>query len=235
MKICFYSCPGSTPGKQNVKDSRLDEVDKIVKAKKKTYIQVEIVGDDKALEADAIVVPVADKTVLVLQDLEFVETRLSRAADAKEQALLAKLKAVLEKDQLINSLPLTPDEVQAMASYNLLTVKPVIAAKPEEFDDMPALLARAVAEGGYLSFFTAGEKDTRAWLIKKGTTAVEAAGAIHTDIQKGFIRAEIIAYDDYIAAGGETPAKQAGKMRLEPKEYVMKDCDLANFRFNKQG
>jgi len=88
-------------------------------------------------------------------------------------------------------------------------------------------------EAGFISFFTAGEKETRAWLIRKGETAWDASGAIHSDIQHGFIRAEIISFSDYIQAGGETGAKQAGKLRLEQKSYVMQDCDLATFRFNK--
>ena len=72
-----------------------------------------------------------------------------------------------------------------------------------------------------------------AWAIRAGTTAWDAAGSIHTDIQKGFIRAEIISFADFIAAGGETEAKRAGKQRLELKTYVMQDYDLVNFRFNK--
>jgi hypothetical protein len=78
-----------------------------------------------------------------------------------------------------------------------------------------------------------GGKENRAWSIRRGATAWEAAGVIHTDIQKGFIRAEIIGYEDFIAAGGETQAKRAGKQRLELKNYVMQDYDLVNFRFNK--
>jgi hypothetical protein len=120
-----------------------------------------------------------------------------------------------------------------MASYSMVTNKPVIAVSQDELQDFNSVLLRALKEAGYISFFTAGEKDTRAWLIKKGETAWEASGSIHSDIQKGFIRAEIISFDDYIAAGGETPAKQAGKQRLEQKDYVMQDADLANFRFNK--
>jgi ribosome-binding ATPase YchF (GTP1/OBG family) len=90
-----------------------------------------------------------------------------------------------------------------------------------------------MAESGYICFLTVGGVENRAWLIKNGTTALDAAGAIHTDIQKGFIRAEIISYADMIAAGGETEAKRANKQRLETKTYVMQDCDLTNFRFNK--
>jgi ribosome-binding ATPase YchF (GTP1/OBG family) len=85
---------------------------------------------------------------------------------------------------------------------------------------------------GLQTYFTAGEKEVRAWTIHRGDTAPQAAGTIHTDFEKGFIRAEVIAFDDYIAYKGEQGSKEAGKMRLEGKEYVVKDGDVMHFRFN---
>ena len=85
---------------------------------------------------------------------------------------------------------------------------------------------------GLETYFTAGEKEVRAWTIPIGATAPQAAGVIHTDFEKGFIRAEVIAFNDYVALKGEQGAKEAGKMRLEGKEYVVKDGDVMHFRFN---
>lgn len=85
---------------------------------------------------------------------------------------------------------------------------------------------------GLDTYFTAGEKEVRAWTIQHGATAPQAAGVIHTDFEKGFIRAEVISYDDFIQYQGEQGAKEAGKWRLEGKEYVVKDGDLMHFRFN---
>jgi ribosome-binding ATPase len=85
---------------------------------------------------------------------------------------------------------------------------------------------------GLQTYFTAGPKEVRAWTIHRGDTAPKAAGVIHTDFEKGFIRAEVIPYDEYIALKGEQGAKEAGKMRLEGKEYVVKDGDVMHFRFN---
>ncbi|MFP2994654.1 redox-regulated ATPase YchF [Spongiivirga sp. MCCC 1A20706] len=82
------------------------------------------------------------------------------------------------------------------------------------------------------TYFTAGEKEVRAWTVKVGSTAPQAAGVIHTDFEKGFIRAEVIAYNDYAQYGSETKVKEAGKMRVEGKEYVVKDGDVMHFRFN---
>ena len=85
---------------------------------------------------------------------------------------------------------------------------------------------------GLQTYFTAGVKEVRAWTTKKGATAPEAAGVIHTDFQKGFIRAEVIGYEDFISLKGEQKAKEAGKMRLEGKEYIVKNGDVIHFRFN---
>jgi ribosome-binding ATPase YchF (GTP1/OBG family) len=82
------------------------------------------------------------------------------------------------------------------------------------------------------TYFTAGEKEVRAWTVKVGATAPEAAGVIHTDFQKGFIRAEVIGYEDFIKFKGEQGAKDAGRWRLEGKEYVVQDGDVVHFRFN---
>jgi GTP-binding protein YchF len=85
---------------------------------------------------------------------------------------------------------------------------------------------------GLETYFTAGEKEVRAWTVHRDSTAPQAAGVIHTDFEKGFIRAEVIAFDDYIACNGEHGAKEAGKMRLEGKEYIVRDGDVMHFRFN---
>lgn len=97
-------------------------------------------------------------------------------------------------------------------------------------------LERVITAGyeilGLMSYLTAGEKETRAWTIEKGTTAPKAAGKIHSDFERGFIRAEIVSYDDLVACGSIVAAKSAGKLRSEGKDYVMKDGDIVEFKFN---
>jgi hypothetical protein len=85
---------------------------------------------------------------------------------------------------------------------------------------------------GLISYFTAGVKEVRSWTIEKGWKAPKSASVIHNDFERGFIRAEVISYDDFIACGGESVAKEKGKMRLEGKEYIVKDGDAMHFRFN---
>jgi GTP-binding protein YchF len=97
---------------------------------------------------------------------------------------------------------------------------------------MDVMVREVYAALGLISFLTTGEDECRAWTIRRGTLAPRAAGAVHTDIEKGFIRAEVIHYDEFIALGSEAAAKKAGKYRLEGKEYVVQDGDIVHFRFN---
>jgi len=233
MKISVFHIPEISPGKHNIKDPRLDEVDSITKAKKRTYVQVEVVDEKEALDCDGIIVAKDSRMDLILKDLEFVETRLSRTSDEAEKIVLNKFKAALEKEEFVSAVALDDGQKKIIVAFGLYTLRPPTVAEPKDLEDKNALLARCLKESGYISFFTTGEKDTRAWLIKKGTNAWEAAGSVHSDIQQGFIRAEIISFADFMSCGGESRAKQAGKLRLEQKEYVMQDADLVNFRFNK--
>ncbi len=233
MKICPLGVPDLKTGKHNLKDPRLDQADKLVEASKKTCAQVDVVGEENAVDADVFLVTRDTRSDLILKDLEFVETRLGRSPPEPEKTVLEKIKALLENDQFLGSAGLSAEELQAVAAHGFYTNKPIVVAESQELENPEALLLRAFQEGGYISFLTVGGKENRAWGIRKGTTAWEAGGAIHSDIQKGFIRAEIISFQDFIEAGGETQAKRAGKQRLETKTYVMQDYDLVNFRFNK--
>jgi ribosome-binding ATPase YchF (GTP1/OBG family) len=233
MKIALFGVTGLKAGKHNLKDPRLDLTHKLVEADKKTHAQVDVIGEEGLLEADSILATEETKADLILKDLEFVETRLGRDPQPAEKAALEKIRGLLEGEKFLFNAGLTPEDFQAVAAHSFLTNKPITVATAEDGQNPDGLLLRAFAEAGYISFLTVGGKENRAWPIRKGLTAWEAAGTIHTDIQKGFIRAEIIGFADFSEAGGETQAKRAGKQRLETKQYLMQDYDLTNFRFNK--
>jgi len=101
-----------------------------------------------------------------------------------------------------------------------------------ESSGLDKLIHAAYAALGYITYFTAGEKEVRAWNVLKGSSAPQAAGVIHTDFEKGFIRAETISYDDYVSCDGELGAKESGKMRSEGKDYIVQDGDIMHFKFN---
>lgn len=233
MKIALFGVQRLPVCRHNLRDPRLDQADQLVEAKKKTYAQVDVVGEEETLTADAILTSRPALGDLLTKDLDFVEARLGRDPGAAEKAVLEKLAEALVSELTVLQQGLAPDELQAIAAHNFHTNKPVVVAEEAELDEPATLLLRAYQASGWISFFTVGGKENRAWPIRAGTTAWEAAGTIHTDIQKGFIRAEVISFADLVEAGGETEAKRAGKQRLELKTYVVQDCDVLNFRFNK--
>jgi ribosome-binding ATPase YchF (GTP1/OBG family) len=233
MKISLFAVQGIALGKHNIKDPRLDEAHKLVEADKKVYAQADVVGEEGALESEVIVATRESLPDLMLRDLEFVETRLSRQPPQAEAAALLKIQGLLESERGVFSSGLTADELQAVAAHSFHTNRPIVVAEPAELPSPDGLLLRAFQASGYICFLTVGGKENRAWPIRRGTTAWEAAASIHTDLQKGFIRAETIGFDDFIQAGGETQAKRAGKLRLETKNYIMQDYDLVSFRFSK--
>jgi hypothetical protein len=233
MKLCLYGVSGIPLGKHNVRDPRLDQADRLVEAKKKTYVQIETVDEEALVDADAILVTRQSRPDLLLKDLEFVDARLTRNPTNGEHAALSRLLAALEQETTVRDAPLSAEERQAVAIHRFVTDKPVVLADEESLAESDAVLLRAYREAGYISFLTVGGKENRAWKIRRHTTAWEAASAIHSDIQRGFIRAEIIGFDDFLQAGSESQAKRNGKLRLETRQYVVQDYDLVNFRFNK--
>ena len=141
--------------------------------------------------------------------------------------------------------------VKAFAAKENAPVVPVSAALEAQIADMPdedkklflddmgmdepglnRVIRAAYGLLGLQTYFTAGPKEVRAWTVRAGTTAPQAAGVIHTDFERGFIRAEVASYEDYVACGGEQGAKEAGKLRLEGRDYTVRDGDVIHFRFN---
>ncbi len=151
----------------------------------------------------------------LLEDNEYVKA-LKEHAD-KNNCELIKLCAKVE-EELVGL-----DEEEAKEFLDELGVKE---------SGLEQIIHKGFDKLGLMSYFTAGVKEVRAWTVRKNSTAPKAAAVIHNDFEKGFIRAEVISYEDYIACGGEQKAKEAGKMRLEGKEYIVQDGDIMHFRFN---
>lgn len=275
--------------------SNIREVDAIVHV-------VRCFEDTKVIHVDGSVNPMRDiETInleLVFSDIEILERRIAKTSKgsrndkalAKELDLLNRIKEHLEEGRLAKSFePNDDDEAALLASYNLLTYKPVIfAANVAESDladdgasneNVQKVREFAASEGfevfvisaqieqeiselddddkamfleelglkesgldklikasykllGLISYLTAGKQETRAWTIKEGTKAPGAAGKIHSDFERGFIRAEVVNYQDLLDCGSYSGAKDKGLVRLEGKDYVVKDGDVILFRFN---
>ncbi len=226
----------------------------------------------------------------LLHDMLVVERRLERleelwrkgggdrAAMERQRSLFQRLQAHLEAERPLRTLGLTPEEVQDLAGFGLLTLRPVLVVvnlgegqeppalePPDEAVRVVPLQAkleiaiaqlppeeaqaflreygierpgreRVIRESydllGLISFFTLNEEELRAWTLRRGQTALEAAGTIHTDMARGFIRAEVLRWDELIEAGGLAEARAQGRLRVEGKDYVVQDGDVLHIRFN---
>ncbi len=226
----------------------LDTVEKILQR-----LQKQIKSGDKAILAEAALLEKAKKQL----NLGLPVRSLSLTKD--EYVILKQLQLLTVKPTLFianvadSGFTNNPflDEVKKIAAEENASVVAVCASLEAEIAELDAAekqeflaslnlsepgLDRVIHAGykllGLDTYFTAGVKEVRAWTIPAGATAPQAAGVIHTDFEKGFIRAEVIGYDDYIKFKGEPGAKEAGKWRLEGKEYIVKDGDVMHFRFN---
>lgn len=274
--------------------SHIKEVDAIVEV-------VRCFDDENIIHVDGGVDPIRDIEVinveLILSDLEVVENRINKIGkkakmannkeELKEVDLLNKIKESLQQNIPIRKINLNIEQQKLIASFNLVTAKPIIyvanvkevdinnkgnayvdmvkeyakkenteaimvCAKIEsELSELPddekelflnelgieesgldQLIKKTYSLLGLATYFTSGTDECRAWTFKKGMNAKECAGIIHSDFEKGFIKAEIMNYDDLMQYKSEKAVKEAGKVRLEGKDYLMQDGDICYFRFN---
>jgi ribosome-binding ATPase len=201
------------------------------------------------------------KLELLVADRDHVERRLERVAKQaksgdpkvkREAEDLERLLAHLDAGHALADWEGDlPPELEPLTTKPLLSIvngsdgidlqlEVELAEMPEEEaaefrsgeSALAAVVRQLVETLDLITFFTAGEKDTRAWTLRRGSTAIDAAGTIHSDIARGFIRCEVVRWDDLVAAGGHAEAARAGKQRLEAKNYVVEDGDVLNVRFN---
>jgi GTP-binding protein YchF len=205
------------------------------------------------------ILPVMEQALALLQDSKPVRVMLDGIA-AEDLAILKSLNLLTSKPVLYvcnvaeadvdggNDYSRAVDAMAQAQGARTVIISAAIEAEIAQLEDAEAReymeamgleepgLDRLIREGygllNLITFFTAGPKETRAWTVRKGSKAPQAAGVIHTDFEKGFIRAQTIAYDDFVSLGGEVPAKEAGKARDEGKEYVVQDGDVMLFKFN---
>jgi len=217
-------------GKQPHVDERLEKLKHIFHAPDTVFIQIEFQDAGQIKTADGVLCEKEKKLDLILSDLEIIENRLAIEQQGKE--LLSRCKESLEKEILLNEVPFSDEEKKTLSGLNLTTLKPVTFQDKENLESVPEIIRRVFNECGMISFFTVNQKQLRAWPVKKGTSVYEASGSIHSDLQRGFIKAEVVGCEDLIKCGGLNAAKGQGLVKLENKEYILKDGDLVQIKFN---
>jgi ribosome-binding ATPase YchF (GTP1/OBG family) len=188
------------------------------------------------------------------------QTQGKKQLNNVEENIIKKAISHLEKEKPLVSLVTNEEEKSFISSLGFLSIKPILlfinGEKPENsleklmlelqipythidlspnnsVIDLSIFWKTLLQSVNLITFYTVGEKDTRAWILKKGASALDAAGTIHTDIAKGFIRAEVITYQDFIKYGSHSACRNANVMRLESKDYIISDEDILNIRFSR--
>lgn len=233
MKASVFGISDFPFGKKSLADERLEKMKELYRSQKITNIQVEFTTDKDLKTTDAILCPAERKLDLIIMDMEVVEGKLEKKDIIdQDKALLKRCQAFLEKETPLCQADFNEEEKKWLSNNNFVTLKPVIFISKEETEDLPALVKKVYAAAGRVSFLTGGPKESRAWEVRRNATAVEAADCIHSDIARGFIRAEVMAYDDLVRVGNVNQAKNEGHLRQEGKEYVVKDGDIMEFKFS---
>lgn len=220
---------------------RLGETEKKTKSGDKEAIRmVEILKKVKeGLEAEKLVINLGldEDENLSIKDLHLLTNKpILYIANVKENQLAGfdsqAVKQEMELGEGQEILPISAKVEEDLISFSEEEAADYLSELGLKESGLNAVIRSAYHLLGLQTYFTAGVKEVRAWTVRIGAKAPEAAGVIHTDFERGFIKAETIAYEDYIAAGGEQGAKEKGKMRMEGKEYIVKDGDIMHFKFN---
>ena len=224
-------------------DKRLDRARKQLKADKKAQLEIDVLEKIKAvLESgkSARTVELNDEEKELIKDVYLLTSKpILYIANVSEEQL-----ATSDNDRYVNEvreyaktenaavIPLCVKIEEELSSLDSEDKKEMLEAIGLEESGLDKVIKASYDLLGLMSFLTAGEPEVRAWTIKKGTKAPEAAGKIHSDIQRGFIKAEVVSYDDLVREGSMNAVKEKGLLRMEGKEYIMQDGDIVLFRFN---
>ncbi|MBU1121726.1 MAG: DUF933 domain-containing protein [Candidatus Omnitrophota bacterium] len=217
------------PGKYKYKNVYFDKlVEKFLPGKTTPYT-IEFLEEDFD-KTDAVVFDINKKFDFVFIDLEKIDKRLSRAESDEEKKLLDKVKELLEKETLLCDAEFSESEHVILKPLAPVTYKPSVGVS--QVGEMNELITKIIEKSGVVLFFTAGKKEVRAWDIKKGQSILEAAGRIHSDLARGFIKADVVNCDKLDDFFNMTQAKAKGLVKLVDRDYIMSEGDIIEIRFN---
>ncbi len=167
--------------------------------------------------------------------MEKIESRLANAPDAAEMSALNKALSFLEKEIPLCDAALTDDETKYLKILAPSSMKPVVSVEvsnPEDpaEDEVDAIIKAALEKAGIVFFYTAGPKEVHAWPVRKGSDIVECAGRIHSDLARGFIKADIVSFEDFLSAHNMNDAKEKGLVRVVGKDYIIREGDVIEIR-----
>ena len=228
MKISFYGLD-LPEGKIKYNDEIIKKLTEKFAPKKISPFFAEFIGED-FINADCILVAKDKLLDFLILDMEKVDNRISNTDDQAEKAVLLKSQQELEKEIPVCDIDFSAEEFAKIKELAPLSLKPTLIIDGDfEVND---LIGRAFDKAGMMFFYTAGKQEVRSWPVKKGSDAVTCAGKIHSDLARGFIKAEIVSFKDFETVHNMQEAKTSGFVKLVDKDYIIQYGDMLDIRFN---
>jgi len=217
------------PGKHKYECSCFKKLVEKFEPQKQTHYSVEFIEDDLD-KADAVVFSKDKKLDFILVDLEKIEKRLSRAVDEAEKNALIRAQKELEQEKVLCDLDFSQQEKEVFKLLQLVTAKPSV--ERQSVEDLNSLIKEVLDKAGIIIFFTAGKKEVHAWSLPKGECVLEAAGKIHSDLKRGFIKADIVNCSQLDSFFNMAEAKSRGFVKVVDKDYIVQENDIVEIRFS---
>jgi ribosome-binding ATPase YchF (GTP1/OBG family) len=228
MKIA-YTGVDLQEGKVKYIDDKLNALEKKVEPQKVSPYYAEFIGND-FIQADVIVIPRDNLLDLLILDIEKFEARLQRSTDEQEKKLAEKCIEKLEAETPLCEVVFDEEEKKIITVLAPLSFKPVVVL--DETPEVNDIIRMSLEKSQTMFFYTAGKKEVHAWPVREGTDIVTCAGKIHSDLERGFIKGDVVSYEDFMQCHNFNDAKARGVAKVVDRDYIVNNSDVIEIRYN---
>jgi ribosome-binding ATPase YchF (GTP1/OBG family) len=216
-------------GKTKYKDEKLIDLVAKDKAKKVVPFFAEFIKDE-FVQSDAIVVPRSNILDLLILDMDKLETRLLKLESGDEKSLMTKCMELLEQEMPLCDVDFNDEERELLIATAPISFKPIVQIEGSE--DINTIIFSALEKANHMFFYTSGPKESHAWLIQKGSEIIACAEKIHSDLARGFIKGDVVSYEDYMDCHNFNDCKSKGVAKMVDRDYIVQPNDIIEIRFN---
>jgi len=216
-------------GKTKYKDEKLIDLVAKDKAKKVVPFFAEFIKDEY-VQSDAIVVPRSNILDLLILDMDKLETRLLKLESGDEKSLMTKCMELLEQEMPLCDVDFNDEERELLIATAPISFKPIVQIEGSE--DINTIIFSALEKANHMFFYTSGPKESHAWLIQKGSAIIACAEKIHSDLARGFIKGDVVSYEDYMDCHNFNDCKSKGVAKMVDRDYIVQPNDIIEIRFN---
>ncbi len=228
MKIGFTGID-IAEGKIKYQDEKLIALAEKFQPKKVTPFFAEFIKEEY-IQTDVIVLPRKNLLDILILDIDKCETRIKNSSDSFETELMTKCIAKLEEEIPLCNVELSEDELEKLRALTIISIKPVVIL--DEIPDVNEIIIKVLENSSTVFFYTIGKDEVRSWPVKKDSDIVTCAGKIHTDLARGFIKADIVKFDDIMGCHNMNDAKSKGLAKVVDKDYFIQENDIIEIRYN---